>query len=117
MISINLIMYNKDEDEMMHKLDMFEPYKHLGQNLCVDFDDTLIVNIETLTKIKENLEKSNKLVTAIWYAKEPQINIVNWNTKVVSTGIKWFMLHEYLKQFGIENPNPENNKINHETCS
>ena len=109
MITINVIAGDKEKDEFMHMFDLFEPFKHLGEALSIEYADTHVPTIEKLAKLKKVFEEGNYIVSSLWYAQKPEIHIVNWDTKVISNGTGWCMHHDYLKQFGILKPEDKQN--------
>ena len=102
---INLMACEKIKDDFMHKFDVFEPFKRLNENMCIECELANVQpNLAFLTLMKQKIEENGKLVTAIWIAKEPEIHIVDWSIKVVSNGRHYMFLDDYLKQFKILRP-------------
>ena len=101
MYTVNIIAGDKQQDAFMHAADVFEPFKRLGQALSIEFEDDHVPCIENLQKIKDTMEKGGYVVSSLWYPQKPELNIIDWNIKVISNGEKWCMHHDYLKQFGI----------------
>lgn len=105
-ISINLFAGEKAQDDMLHNLDLFEPYKRLGQTMCISGYEIekSEPDLAFILRLKEQFEKGGYVVTAIWIAQHPEVNYVDWSIQVVSDGNKWTVLKDYLKQFGITDP-------------
>ena len=101
-VTINLIIGEKLKDDFFHAVDIFEPFKHFGENVAVDYElEKSDPDLGFITRFKDQSEKNGFNVIAIWIAKTPEIHIIDWDVEVVSNGVKWFMLEKYLKQFGI----------------
>lgn len=98
----NVISGEKTLDALMHAADLFEGFKRLGDNWSFQTDSQ--EPEELIPRLKWHLEDSGQTVTAIWCAERPGCHYVDWSVKAVSTGQKWFMLEQYLKQFGITQP-------------
>lgn len=99
---INMMVCSATHDRLMHAADMFEPFKRLNQNLCVEFEfEKSEPNLEYLVRLRKVFEGAGYLVTALWFAKNPEIHYVDWSVKVVSSGKQWMILDDYLKQFKI----------------
>ena len=103
--TLNIIAGDKKQDDFIHRVDMFEPFKRLGHCFSVTYeipDGTSRSDIVAVAK--ELLTRSGSFVTAVWDAQHSEHCYVDWNVKVVSDGQKWFMLRDYLAQFGIHEP-------------
>jgi len=105
---INIIVGEKRMNDFLHAADIFEPFKQYGEVLSMEFELTKSKpNLAFLIRFKEQLEKHGDVVTALWFARTPEIHYVDWSVKVTSDGKKWAVLKDYLKQFGIiENNEP-----------
>ena len=103
--TINVMVGNAKQTEFMQRFDMFEPFKRLNQNLCIEYGfEKSEPNLDYLLRLKKGFEDAGYLVTALWFAENPEIHYVDWSVKVVSTGTKWMVLDDYLKQFKITRP-------------
>lgn len=105
-ISINLIAGDKQKDAFMHAADMFEAFKRYGEIMCIeDYElQKSEPDLAFLERFKKLLEDANYIVTAIWIAQMPEVNIIDWSVKVFSDGHKWAVMDDYLKNFGIIRP-------------
>jgi len=101
MSHIIIIAGDKDKDDFMHKLDVFESFKHLGNSTKVVLSEGAIITNDEILKLKEICENKGMFVTAIIYSADPSISYINWDVIVVSDGDRWFLLADYLNQYGI----------------
>ena len=92
-------------DRVMRAADMFEDFKHIGNNWSFHLEtvDPQLLRI-AVDKLVLRLREKGQFVTAVWVAQQPQINFVDWSVVAVSTGSQWFVLSKYLEQFGIVQP-------------
>jgi hypothetical protein len=101
-VTINVIAGSKSMDDLFHAADIFEPFKHFGENISFEyFLEKSLPNLDFIARLKNGFEKSGDFVTAIWLAEMPDVNYVDWSVKAVSNGKKWFLLEPYLAQFKI----------------
>ena len=105
-VTINLIAGDKRIDDFLHRCGVFESFRRLGTGMSCDYE--MIVSepdMDYLMRFKDSLEKKGGVVvTAVWFADNPEIHYVDWTVKITSNGQKWMLLGEYLSQFGIKQP-------------
>lgn len=106
-VTVNIIVGDRFQDEFMHRADVFEPFKHLGNIFSLEMEGEGEVDQRLVDSMKRILEREY-FVTAIWVASNPKLRYVDWSVKAISDGEKWGLLAPYLKMFGIEQEEPSN---------
>lgn len=92
------IFYNKIHSKFMTAADVFEQGKVLGEIYNISFaTDKELTNEELIDGIKQSLEKDN-IVSFITVKHTKCIPYVNPEVRIISSGTKWFMLHEWIRR-------------------
>jgi len=105
-------------NKFMIACDLFEMGKVLGevQHITVDYKEDAVVNMERAAKLVTALEGAEVkgLIISFMHLASIQIDekITHndgsikpyWNkqVRIISTGYKWFMLHEFIKRLGFK---------------
>lgn len=102
---INVISGDATMDKLFHNADMFEEFKHYGQDWSFELPTEDEGELSyAVTHLVKHLQSKGDFVTAVWVAKKPYIHYVDWTVRVVSNGRQWKVLADYLKAFNLEQP-------------
>jgi hypothetical protein len=105
-VVVNILAGKNYMDHFMHAFGMFESFKRYAQATSLEFTlegsepDYHVM----LGAARKALDEKGYITSAVWIASKPEVNYVDWSVKVVSSGDKWGVLEDYLKQFGISKP-------------
>jgi hypothetical protein len=98
---------NRDMTRMMHGLDMFEDWKHIGGpvELRVTLKDGADLT-ESVRKLYEASQDTQYPFLALFAVNHPESLCVNPRVKAFSDGTQWGLMADWLKYQGVTTEAP-----------
>jgi len=97
---IDAIIGDEKMNDMMHKMDMFEDGKVLGERYTIEIIHTEQISKKMLRGLKEGIEATGDNVVSFLGVKGKKSVYFRENTQSISTGKSWATFPDILKSMG-----------------